>query len=235
MSLGLLGDGFDLHGGGLDLAFPHHENERAQAVALGSGLRKALGAQRLRRGRRREDVQVARQLHVARPTCSNAPMPAPTGSWFSAPLPVADRGHPGDGRRRREAPWPGWTTWRGGSVDPTAWLIAPCVGAVGAGADADRTRVRFAERMDDDLDTPAARPASSTWPRGRTRAPTEERWSTAPRSRPPSAPVSRRSGWPSRGGETKSPTRSTALSWTSATRHGQRATGRGPTCCATRS
>ena len=35
MSLGLLGEGFDLHGGGRDLAFPHHENERAQAVALG--------------------------------------------------------------------------------------------------------------------------------------------------------------------------------------------------------
>jgi cysteinyl-tRNA synthetase len=35
MSLGLLGDGFDLHGGGIDLRFPHHENERAQAVALG--------------------------------------------------------------------------------------------------------------------------------------------------------------------------------------------------------
>jgi cysteinyl-tRNA synthetase len=35
MSLGLLGDGFELHGGGLDLVFPHHENERAQAVALG--------------------------------------------------------------------------------------------------------------------------------------------------------------------------------------------------------
>jgi cysteinyl-tRNA synthetase len=35
MSLGLLGDGFDLHGGGKDLAFPHHENERAQAVAIG--------------------------------------------------------------------------------------------------------------------------------------------------------------------------------------------------------
>ena len=33
MSLDLLGDGFDLHGGGQDLAFPHHENERAQAVA----------------------------------------------------------------------------------------------------------------------------------------------------------------------------------------------------------
>ena len=35
MSLDLLGDGFDLHGGGQDLAFPHHENERAQAVADG--------------------------------------------------------------------------------------------------------------------------------------------------------------------------------------------------------
>jgi cysteinyl-tRNA synthetase len=35
MSLRLLGDGFDLHGGGLDLKFPHHENERAQSVALG--------------------------------------------------------------------------------------------------------------------------------------------------------------------------------------------------------
>jgi cysteinyl-tRNA synthetase len=34
MSLDLLGDGFELHGGGIDLAFPHHENERAQAVAL---------------------------------------------------------------------------------------------------------------------------------------------------------------------------------------------------------
>jgi cysteinyl-tRNA synthetase len=35
MSLDLLGDGFELHGGGLDLMFPHHENERAQAVATG--------------------------------------------------------------------------------------------------------------------------------------------------------------------------------------------------------
>jgi cysteinyl-tRNA synthetase len=36
MALDLLGEGFDLHGGGQDLAFPHHENERAQAVASGS-------------------------------------------------------------------------------------------------------------------------------------------------------------------------------------------------------
>jgi cysteinyl-tRNA synthetase len=35
MSLDLLGEGFDIHGGGQDLAFPHHENERAQSVADG--------------------------------------------------------------------------------------------------------------------------------------------------------------------------------------------------------
>ena len=32
MALDLLGEGFDIHGGGLDLCFPHHENERAQAI-----------------------------------------------------------------------------------------------------------------------------------------------------------------------------------------------------------
>jgi len=35
MSLGILGDGFDLHGGGTDLVFPHHTNERAEAIAAG--------------------------------------------------------------------------------------------------------------------------------------------------------------------------------------------------------
>ncbi|MCU1458023.1 MAG: cysteinyl-tRNA synthetase [Actinomycetia bacterium] len=35
MALDLLGEGFDLHGGGDDLVFPHHENERAQAEGAG--------------------------------------------------------------------------------------------------------------------------------------------------------------------------------------------------------
>ncbi|TAN26113.1 MAG: cysteine--tRNA ligase, partial [Actinomycetota bacterium] len=34
MSVDLLGEEFDLHGGGLDLSFPHHENERAQAEVM---------------------------------------------------------------------------------------------------------------------------------------------------------------------------------------------------------
>ncbi len=34
MSEALLGTSFDIHGGGTDLAFPHHENERAQSMCL---------------------------------------------------------------------------------------------------------------------------------------------------------------------------------------------------------
>ena len=35
MSTKYLGDAFDIHGGGVDLVFPHHENEIAQAQAVG--------------------------------------------------------------------------------------------------------------------------------------------------------------------------------------------------------
>ncbi len=37
MATSYLGAEFDIHGGGLDLVFPHHENERAQSRAAGDG------------------------------------------------------------------------------------------------------------------------------------------------------------------------------------------------------
>jgi cysteinyl-tRNA synthetase len=37
MSAQYLGKTFDIHGGGMDLLFPHHENERAQSLAAGDG------------------------------------------------------------------------------------------------------------------------------------------------------------------------------------------------------
>jgi cysteinyl-tRNA synthetase len=37
MSTKYLGTSFDIHGGGLDLRFPHHENELAQSAAAGDG------------------------------------------------------------------------------------------------------------------------------------------------------------------------------------------------------
>ena len=59
-----LGEQFDIHGGGIDLVFPHHENELAQTL-LRVPRRphgECLDAQRLPAGREREDVEVARQL-----------------------------------------------------------------------------------------------------------------------------------------------------------------------------
>jgi cysteinyl-tRNA synthetase len=40
MSMYHLGESFDIHGGGKDLLFPHHENERAQALGAGKGFAK---------------------------------------------------------------------------------------------------------------------------------------------------------------------------------------------------
>ncbi|CAM2781906.1 cysteine--tRNA ligase [Saccharomonospora xinjiangensis] len=37
MATAYLGPEFDIHGGGVDLVFPHHENERAQSLAAGDG------------------------------------------------------------------------------------------------------------------------------------------------------------------------------------------------------
>ena len=56
-----LGPAFDIHGGGLDLVFPHHENELAQSRAAGDALRAVLDAQRVGHHVRREDEQVAGQ------------------------------------------------------------------------------------------------------------------------------------------------------------------------------
>ena len=174
MSLDLLGDGFDLHGGGQDLIFPHHENERAQAVAEGRDVRPPLDAQRLGHHGRREDVQVPGQLHLALRPAGAQRRPRLPAAGAPVPLPVADRGHAGHDGRRRGRAWPVWTRWPGASTWPTCWPAgrwstgrrssgaSPDAGADGRatgpggdGLDADAV-ARFRERMDDDLDTPGA-------------------------------------------------------------------------------
>ena len=72
MSLDLLGDGFDLHAGGLDLTFPHHENERAQAVALGNDFARHWMHHAFVEVGGREDVEVAEATSRRSPTCSTA-------------------------------------------------------------------------------------------------------------------------------------------------------------------
>ena len=113
MSLKLLGDGFDIHGGGSDLVFPHHENEIAQARRRRARVRALLAAQRDAERRRREDVEVARQLHHARRR-ARAVRPARVPAARAADaLPQADgdrregalrRGEGGRPARRARAP-----------------------------------------------------------------------------------------------------------------------------------
>ena len=64
MASALLGEHFDIHGGGKDLQFPHHENEIAQSEARERRARSrnsGCTTASLQR-RQREDVEVARQL-----------------------------------------------------------------------------------------------------------------------------------------------------------------------------
>ena len=77
MSDAELGETFDIHGGGLDLVFPHHENEIAQSVCAHGG--HPFARFWLHNGmltdRRRQDGEVGGQLHHCRRRCS-ARLPA---------------------------------------------------------------------------------------------------------------------------------------------------------------
>jgi hypothetical protein len=62
MALRLLGEPpIDIHAGGIDLIFPHHENEIAQSEGATGKPFSLLGARRVSALRRAEDVEVARQ------------------------------------------------------------------------------------------------------------------------------------------------------------------------------
>ncbi len=106
MSAAYLGDVFDIHGGGLDLIFPHHENEIAQSrCAHGThDDGELLDAQRLPAGRRREDVEEPRQLrHDPRAAGGLAGRSAAPQHAEDA-LPLADRlDVEGIGREREDA------------------------------------------------------------------------------------------------------------------------------------
>ena len=99
MSLDLLGDGFDIHGGGLDLAFPHHENERAQAVAVGRRSAQCWVHNGFVEVGGDEDVQVARQLHEPGRPHRPAPTRAPS-AWSCC------RRTTGPRSRSTRQPWP---------------------------------------------------------------------------------------------------------------------------------
>jgi cysteinyl-tRNA synthetase len=154
MSLDLLGEGFDLHGGGLDLAFPHHENERAQAVGLdrafarhwvhngwvmvgGEKMSKSLGNfTSLPDLLGRADPRAYRLLVLRAHYRSPIEVTPSTVEQAQQALARLD-----DLARRFDL-----------SAAPAGFSLEQ---AAGAGADADAVE-GFVEHMDDDLDTPGA-------------------------------------------------------------------------------
>ena len=69
MSMDYLGESFDIHTGGVDLIFPHHEDEIAQSeAATGQAVRADVAALRPPPDERREDGQVDRQHRARRPS-----------------------------------------------------------------------------------------------------------------------------------------------------------------------
>ena len=157
MSLDLLGEGFDLHGGGQDLAFPHHENERAQAVAEGRPFARhwvhngwvMVGGEKMSKSLgnftsltdllARADARAYRLLVLRSHYRSPIEVTAET---------IADAEK---GLARLDA-----LARRFSLADPLQ-VADPVVAGEGPAAGADAAEVeRFDERMDDDLDTPGA-------------------------------------------------------------------------------
>ena len=189
MSLDLLGDGFDLHGGGRDLAFPHHENERAQAVALGRPF--------ARHWAHNGWVEVGGRRCPSRsgtsprsPTCSSAATPGPTACWSCAPTTARPSRSP-----PRRSPTPrrassASTPWPGDSRSPTSWPRRAGRWWPASARQPRPTRRRWANCSSAWTTTstpPAPWPASSSWSAGPTRRPTPAT---------PPAPPGRPARWP---------------------------------------
>ncbi len=146
MSLDLLGAGFDLHGGGQDLAFPHHENERAQAAAAGTEFAGhwvhngfvVVGGEKMSKSLgnftdlddlcSRHDPRAYRLLVLR--------------SHYRTPLEVSEASAT-DASRALER------------LDAFARRAAPVIERLGDVEADPGVLARFTERMDDDLDTPA--------------------------------------------------------------------------------
>ena len=143
MATHYLGPRFDIHGGGLDLVFPHHENELAQSRAAGDGFAEYW-------------------MHNAWVTMSGAKMSKSLGNTLTIPA-VLERVRPVELRYYLVAPHYRSTleysehalaeaaaAYR--RIETFVHRVHDRVGAVEVGRISDA----FAAAMDDDVATPAA-------------------------------------------------------------------------------
>ena len=148
----ILGLDFDIHGGGSDLVFPHHENEIAQTeAARGKPLARLWMHNGMVRFERREDVEVGRATS-ARSTGRSTRTGATRWSCTSSAATTASRSR---SRRRRSAGGA-----RGGARPR---LRAPARPGRRRPAGLEPCAERFFDALADDFNTPAARAALFDW------------------------------------------------------------------------
>jgi cysteinyl-tRNA synthetase len=149
MALELLGEGFSLHGGGEDLKFPHHENERAQAVALGRQFaRHWMHNGMVMQGGEKMSKSIGNVVDLSSLTTEYDPRTyrlVVLQAHYRAPVEVTTSGL--DAAER---------TLRG--IDALARRLeeAGGVDTSGVSVPADEISVAFRRHMDDDLSTPLA-------------------------------------------------------------------------------
>ena len=145
-----LGDVFDIHGGGIDLVFPHHENEIAQSrCAHGTPvMAERLDAQRLPAGRRREDVEDPRQLHHHQRTAGDGQVRRPGAGTAAC---CASRCCRRTTASRSTGPSSAWRR-RARTLMEFADLVAGVTAAGAAAAGGDRRAVGRSQHADGDLD-----------------------------------------------------------------------------------
>jgi cysteinyl-tRNA synthetase len=144
MALDLLGEGFDLHGGGQDLAFPHHENERAQAVADGKRFARhwAHSGMVVVEGGEKMSKSLGNTLSLLDLLAAHDPRAfrlQVLQSHYRSPMTVTEA----------------TTAAAAAAVDRLDAFAREFATARGTPADSAAME-RFRDRMDDDLDTPAA-------------------------------------------------------------------------------
>ncbi|WGI20893.1 cysteine--tRNA ligase [Amylibacter sp. IMCC11727] len=135
----LFGKRFDIHGGGLDLAFPHHENEKAQSCACGS-----------------EEDFAQVWMHNEMLQVEGKKMSKSLGNFFSV-RELIDQGYPGEvirfvflGTHYRKPM--DWTEKKAKEAARTLSKWRDAIDAQGDG----KPSAEFLEVLSDDLNTPGA-------------------------------------------------------------------------------
>ena len=154
MSMAELGESFDIHTGGVDLVFPHHEDELAQSEAatgkpfVGTWLHCAhlrMGGEKMAKS----TGNIARVSDLVALGCvaARAPVRAALGA-----LPGAAQLHGRVAAGRRPRPWSAWTpSWRPSPPTArTARTIRRCPAVL------DAMRAGFEAGLDDDLNVSEA-------------------------------------------------------------------------------